>query len=306
MTDRDLPQDRPFFVAKPDWLKAAANSGETNEAVMALMRQLNLHTVCEEAHCPNAGECFGRRTATFLILGNQCTRRCTFCAVSKLNPQPLDPHEPQQLAAAVRQLGLRYVVITSVTRDDLSDGGAAQFVRCIEAVRAGQPDAPAIEVLIPDLQGNWAALADIVAARPQIINHNIETVPLLYPDVRPEADYNRSLNLLAEVKRQNPDQLTKSGIMVGLGETPAQVLAVLRDLRAAGCDLLTIGQYLAPSRLHHPVVEYVHPDQFAVYRQQAEGMGFRYVAAGPFVRSSYQADLAFGSTEVNADKFEVF
>lgn len=289
-----MTEQQPKLSSKPEWFKVPANSGARNEAVMALLRSLDLHTVCEEANCPNCGECFGRQTATFMILGNQCTRRCTFCVVGKGCPQPVDPDEPQRLAQAVGQLGLRHVVITSVTRDDLPDGGAGQFVQVVQAIRATQPDRPpVIEVLIPDLQGNRPALDQIIAARPEVINHNIETVPRLYPTVRPQAIYRRSLELLAYVHQAAPGILTKSGIMVGLGESEAEVLSVLQDLRQAGCELLTIGQYLAPSRQHHPVVAYIHPDQFAVYRRQAEAMGFHHVASGPLVRSSYQADQAY-------------
>ena len=291
-----LPDNR---LRKPDWLKVTANSGQANESVMELLRSLNLHTVCEEAGCPNCGECFARRTATFLILGSLCTRNCRFCAVAKGSPLPPDPDEPEKLAEAVMRLGLKHAVITSVTRDDLPDGGADHFARVIQAIRAAQPgNPPAIEVLIPDLQGNWAALHKIVAARPEILNHNIETVPRLYPSVRPKASYQRSLSLLAAAKKECPDLLTKSGLMVGLGESPAEVTGVMQDLRSAACDLLTIGQYLAPSRQHHPVVAYIHPDQFAVYRQIAENMGFRHVAAGPLVRSSYHADQAFQAAKV--------
>ena len=279
---------------KPDWFKVPANRGTENEAVMALLRSLGLHTVCEEANCPNCGECFGRKTATFMILGNQCTRNCRFCVVSKGSPQLVDPDEPAHVAEAVKQLGLRHVVITSVTRDDLPDGGAAHFASSIRAIREASPlDPPVVEVLIPDLQGNWDALQLIIDVVPEVINHNIETVPRLYPTVRPEASYQRSLALLAEVKARHASILTKSGIMVGLGETEAEVLDVMQDLRDVGCDLLTIGQYLAPSKNHHPVIEYIHPDQFAFYREAAEKAGFRHVASGPLVRSSYQADQAF-------------
>ena len=292
----DFPGNQP---RKPDWLKVAANSGQANESVMELLRSLDLHTVCEEAGCPNCGECFARRTATFLILGSLCTRNCRFCAVAKGLPQPPDPDEPAKLAEAVMRLGLKHAVITSVTRDDLVDGGAGHFARVIEAIRAAQPENPPIvEVLIPDLQGDWNALHKILHTRPDILNHNIETVPRLYPSVRPQASYQRSLSLLAAAKKDCPDLLTKSGLMVGLGENPEEVAAVLQDLRSAACDLLTIGQYLAPSRQHHPVVAYIHPDQFAIYRQIAENMGFRHVAAGPLVRSSYHADQAFQAAKV--------
>ncbi len=283
-------------LRKPDWFKVPANSGAANEEVVRLIRSLNLHTVCEEANCPNAGECFSHKTATFMLLGSQCTRNCTFCVVGKGQPEQPDPDEPARIAEAVAKLGLRHVVLTTVTRDDLPDGGASHFVRVIEAIRAtGQAAGrtPAIEVLISDLQGNWDALAEIIAARPEVINHNVETVPRLYPEVRPQAVFARSVELLARVKQANPDILTKSGIMVGLGETTEEVQEVMRELRAAGCDLLTIGQYLAPSKAHHPVVEYIHPDQFKRYREAGAAMGFRHVASGPLVRSSYHAGEAF-------------
>ena len=281
-------------LRKPDWFKVPANAGAANEEVIRLIRSLNLHTVCEEANCPNAGECFKHQTATFMLLGSQCTRHCTFCAVGKGLPEQPDPEEPARLAEAIEKLGLRHVVLTTVTRDDLPDGGAHHFVRVIEAIReriAKNP--PAIEVLISDLQGNWEALDEIIAAVPEVINHNVETVPRLYPEVRPEADFDRSVELLARVKKARPDILTKSGIMVGLGETTKEVLEVMQELRKAGCDLLTIGQYLAPSKAHHPVIEYIHPDQFRKYREAGEGMGFRHVASGPLVRSSYHAGEAF-------------
>ncbi|NCA98925.1 MAG: lipoyl synthase [Clostridia bacterium] len=282
---------------KPDWFKVQANAGEANEAVIRLIRSLNLHTVCEEANCPNAGECFSNKTATFMLLGSQCTRNCTFCAVGKGFPEMPDPDEPARLAEAIAQLKLRHVVLTTVTRDDLPDGGASHFVAVIAAIRDKIPEnTPAIEVLISDLQGNWDALQQIIDARPQVINHNVETVPRLYPEVRPEADFARSVDLLRRVNVQNPDILTKSGIMVGLGETPSEVLEVLKSLREAGCKLLTIGQYLAPSSKHHPVVEYIHPDQFLAYKKAGEAMGFAHVASGPLVRSSYHAGEALDHT----------
>jgi len=291
MTSSIQPAGRP---RKPDWFKVQANAGEANEAVIRLIRSLNLHTVCEEANCPNAGECFGNKTATFMLLGSQCTRNCTFCAVGKGFPEAPDPDEPVRLAQAIAQLGLKHVVLTTVTRDDLPDGGAAHFVAVIKAIRERiTENTPAIEVLISDLQGNWDALQQIIDARPQVINHNVETVPRLYPEVRPEADFVRSVELLRRVKAQNPDILTKSGIMVGLGETPSEVLAVMETLRESGCNLLTIGQYLAPSPKHHPVIEYIHPDQFLAYKKAGEAMGFAHVASGPLVRSSYHAGEAF-------------
>lgn len=291
MTGSTQPAGRP---RKPDWFKVQANTGEANEAVIRLIRSLNLHTVCEEANCPNAGECFSNQTATFMLLGSQCTRNCTFCAVGKGFPEAPDPDEPSRLAEAIAQLKLRHVVLTTVTRDDLPDGGAAHFVAVMTAIRKQiTENTPAIEVLISDLQGNWDALQQIIDARPQVINHNVETVPRLYPEVRPEADFARSVELLQRVNRQNPDILTKSGIMVGLGETPAEVIEVMESLRAAGVNLLTIGQYLAPSPKHHPVVEYIHPDQFLAYKKAGEAMGFAHVASGPLVRSSYHAGEAF-------------
>jgi len=291
MTSSTQPAGRP---RKPDWFKVQANTGEANEAVIRLIRSLNLHTVCEEANCPNAGECFSNQTATFMLLGSQCTRNCTFCAVGKGFPEAPDPDEPSRLAEAIAQLKLRHVVLTTVTRDDLPDGGAAHFVAVMTAIRKQiTENTPAIEVLISDLQGNWDALQQIIDARPQVINHNVETVPRLYPEVRPEADFARSVELLQRVNRQNPDILTKSGIMVGLGETPAEVIEVMESLRAAGVNLLTIGQYLAPSQKHHPVVEYIHPDQFLAYKKAGEAMGFAHVASGPLVRSSYHAGEAF-------------
>ncbi|MBP1757528.1 MAG: lipoic acid synthetase [Firmicutes bacterium] len=283
---------------KPDWFKVPANSGAANEEVIRLIRSLNLHTVCEEANCPNAGECFSRQTATFMLLGSQCTRRCTFCAVGKGLPEQPDPEEPARLAEAISQLKLKHVVLTTVTRDDLPDGGAQHFAEVIQAIRAKIPEqTPAIEVLISDLQGNWDALDVIIAASPEVINHNVETVPRLYPTVRPQAIFARSVELLRRVKQKRPDILTKSGIMVGLGETSDEVLAVMQELRAAGCDLLTIGQYLSPSKLHHPVVEYIHPDQFKAYSEAGLALGFRHVASGPLVRSSYHAGEAFDQTQ---------
>ena len=273
MTHSSSEKTKPF-QRKPDWFRVPANSGRENEAVMAILRELDLHTVCEEANCPNCGECFGRRTATFMILGNQCTRQCQFCAVSKGTPLPVDPDEPAHIASAVSRLGLKHVVITSVTRDDLPDGGSAQFAAVIREIRRNaEPNAPTIEVLIPDFQGNQIALETVLQAEPDVLNHNIETVPRLYQSVRPQAEYARSLALLRRARQIHPSLLLKSGIMVGLGETPSEVAATMRDLRIAGCDLLTVGQYLAPSKQHHPVVEYVHPDQFEQYKKEALAMG---------------------------------
>lgn len=286
--------DKKKFTPKPAWLRVPANSGENNREVMQLMQSLDLHTVCEEAGCPNCGECFGRRTATFMILGRNCTRNCTFCCVSNGAPTPPDPTEAGHLAEAVERLQLRYVVITSVTRDDLPDGGAAHFAAVIRAIRAKMAGAcPRIEVLIPDFQGDEKALQTLIDAQPDVINHNIETVHRLYPEVRPQADYRRSLELLSRVKEADPTRMTKSGIMVGLGETKEEVLEVFADLRSHGCDFLTIGQYLAPSPQHHPLIEYVTPEQFDWYKEKAILAGFSYVASGPLVRSSYQAEQAW-------------
>ena len=279
-------------MRKPEWLKIPITCSAKKLKVEAVLADLALHTVCAEARCPNAMECHQQGTATFLILGANCTRNCTFCKVTKATPSPVDTDEPRRVALAVRELGLQHVVLTSVTRDDLTDGGAGHFVETITAIRKDNL-AITIEVLIPDLQGNWEALQKIIAARPEIINHNLETVPRLYPAVRAMADYQRSLELLRQVKERTPEMLSKSGIMVGLGETETEVLQVCQDLRQVDCDLLTIGQYLAPSREHHPVVEYLPPEIFEQYRTQALKLGFKHVAAGPLVRSSYHAGKVF-------------
>jgi len=276
---------------KPEWLKIKIQSGKGKASVETLLEQLSLHTVCEEANCPNLMECFNRCTATFMILGRFCTRNCTFCNVAKAHPSGVDQFEPIHIAEAVRELHLKYVVITSVTRDDLKDGGAGQFAAVIQAIKNINPHV-GVEVLIPDFQGEKSALAEVIAAKPEVINHNVETVPRLYPEVRPMAVYHRSLDLLLNVKEFDSSILTKSGIMVGLGETEEEVIGVLRDLRGVNCDLLTIGQYLAPSRNHHPVVEYIHPDVFEKYREIGLELGFKHVASGPLVRSSYHADRA--------------
>lgn len=282
------------FQPKPQWLKAKANAGKENQAVMELLRGLRLHTVCEEADCPNCGECFGRRTATFMILGRQCTRNCRFCSVTKGTPSPVDDREPENIAEAVQKLNLRHVVITSVTRDDLPDGGAGHFAAVIKAIRHTiKENTPVIEVLTPDFQGNIDALQTVVNAQPDILNHNIETVPRLYPAVRPMAQYERSLKFLQNVKRLNEKMITKSGIMVGLGETQDEVGQVLSDLRKNECDLLTIGQYLAPTKEHYPVYEYITPELFLQYEKTGRELGFAHVASGPLVRSSYLADQAF-------------
>ncbi|MDR0653005.1 MAG: lipoyl synthase [Synergistaceae bacterium] len=277
---------------KPEWLRKKRVTDPNVETVEQLIKELGLNTVCREAMCPNYGECFSSRTATFMILGRNCTRNCRFCNVTSAEPSPADPEEPLNVARGAARLGLRYAVITSVTRDDLPDGGAAHFAGTIRAIRAESPGT-AIEVLIPDFRGDYNALKTVADAAPDVISHNMETVASLYAEVRPEAEYDRSLELLARIKRLNGAIRSKSGIMLGLGETRGQVLELFGDLRKHGCELLTIGQYLAPSKLHHPVVEYVPPETFEEYGETAKGMGFSFVASAPFVRSSYRAGFGF-------------
>jgi lipoyl synthase len=283
-------------MAKPEWLKIKVRSGPENAAVEEILARLSLHTVCEEASCPNLMECFGRKTATFMILGRICSRNCTFCDVSKGIPQPVDGEEPAHLAQAVKELALRHVVITSVTRDDLPDGGAGHFAQTIKSIREAGSMA-AIEVLIPDFKGDMEALKKVIDAEPEIINHNLETVPRLYSEVRPMAVYRRSLELLKNIKSIDKDIMTKSGIMLGLGESEDEVIQVMKDLRTVNCDLLTIGQYLAPSKNHHPVIEYVHPDIFEKHKKTGSELGFRHIASGPLVRSSYMAHMALSRPE---------
>ncbi|MDR2819940.1 MAG: lipoyl synthase [Desulfovibrio sp.] len=280
---------------KPPWLRAPSTGGDDVSRLMveAVLRDLSLNTVCREARCPNRRECFSRKVATVLIMGTHCTRNCRFCNVRNDLPLPLDPEEPRRVAEAARRLGLRYVVVTSVTRDDLPDGGAAHFAATIREIRELVPSM-AIEVLIPDFRGDAAALRVVAQARPAVISHNVETVPALYEAVRPQADYRQSLRLLENIKKEDPGIRSKTGIMLGLGESRAQVLEVLTDLRRAGCEFLTLGQYLAPGRQHHPVREYVHPDVFAEYKNIAQGMGFLSVASAPLVRSSFHAEEALG------------
>ncbi len=281
---------------KPPWLRKRIRAGRNITDVQHLLTELELCTVCSSAMCPNISECFARRTATFMIMGDACTRDCRFCAVESAAPQPLRADEPHAVAEAAARLGLRHVVITSVTRDDLSDGGAGHFAATIAAVRKKMPDAR-IEVLTPDFRGDCGAIDCVIAARPDVFNHNVETVPRLYCQVRPQANYRRSLAVLAraglKARELGLSIRTKSGLMVGLGETEDEVLEVMRDLRAAGCEILTIGQYLAPSRRHFPVAKYVEPQQFKSYEKAGEKMGFSAVSAGPFVRSSYQAEQVF-------------
>ena len=286
--------DKPTTRRLPPWLKKRVPAdSRAAEDVSKLLAELNINTVCREAHCPNQGECFSRGTAAFMILGDRCTRNCRFCAVLGGDPAPPDTDEPRAVAQAAARLGLRHVVITSVTRDDLDDGGAAYFAGTIRAVRARLPNA-ALEVLTPDFQGRLADVDTVLEARPDIFNHNVETVPRLYPAVRPQADFARSLAVLACAKARagaaGMKLCTKSGLMVGLGETGDEVREVMQALREAGCDMLTIGQYLAPSQRHVPVARYVEPGEFAAWKVQAREMGFSAAAAGPFVRSSYHAE----------------
>ncbi len=275
-------------VARPSWLRARVPGGERFDSLRDLVRSERLHTVCEEARCPNIGECWNAGEATFMILGDTCTRACGFCAVTSGRPGALDPLEPFRVAQAVAQMDLDYCVITSVNRDDEPDGGAAIFAGCIRAIRHRTPNVE-VEVLIPDFQGNWDALATVVRARPVVLNHNIETVPRLYPRARPKAIYTQSLELLQRVKAIDPTMVTKSGIMLGLGETRDELATTIADLRNHDCDLLTIGQYLRPSRKHLPIVRYYSPDEFDELADEARSLGFAHVEAGPLVRSSYHA-----------------
>jgi lipoic acid synthetase len=282
----------PFeTLKKPDWIRVKAGSPSTRfYEIKAILREHKLHTVCEEASCPNIGECFGKGTATFMIMGDKCTRRCPFCDVGHGRPDPLDADEPLNLAKTIAALKLKYVVITSVDRDDLRDGGAGHFVECIQRVRELSP-ATQIEILTPDFRGRMdRALEILKAAPPDVMNHNLETAPRLYKEARPGSDYAYSLNLLKRFKEFAPTVPTKSGIMVGLGETDEEILQVMRDMRAHGIVMLTIGQYLAPSGHHLPVRRYVHPDTFAMFEREAAAMGFTHAAVGAMVRSSYHAD----------------
>ncbi|MCX7163912.1 MAG: lipoyl synthase [Betaproteobacteria bacterium] len=279
-------------LKKPDWIRVrAGNSAGRFGEIKQILREHHLHTVCEEATCPNIGECFGKGTATFMILGDLCTRRCPFCDVGHGKPLPPDADEPEKLARSIAAMQLKYVVITSVDRDDLRDGGAQHFADCIAKVRELSPGTK-IEVLVPDFRGRLDVALEILAGSPpDVFNHNMETVPRLYKQARPGADYANSLQLLQAFKARQPGVPTKSGLMVGLGETDDEILATLRDLRAHDVEMLTIGQYLAPSGHHLPVLRYVHPDIFAMYAREATAMGFTHAASAPLVRSSYHADL---------------
>ncbi|MGD8494011.1 MAG: lipoyl synthase, partial [Desulfobacterales bacterium] len=292
---------------KPRWLKKRLPTGPAYENVKNLIGKDRLHTVCQEAKCPNIWECYSQRTATFLILGSRCTRNCRFCSVAQGPTGPPDPAEPARVAEAARQMALKYVVVTSVTRDDLADGGASYFAKTIFEIRRQIP-AALIEVLIPDFQGDADALQTVVNARPDVLNHNIETVPRLYTLVRPQARYERSLHLLERVRSLNPKIPTKSGLMLGLGETSAEIRSTLNDLVDMGCRILTLGQYLQPSKTHLPVKRFVPPEEFDQWRQTAIEMGFWEVASGPFVRSSYHAKelyQAVGPLILKCDAAEV-
>ena len=278
-------------LRKPEWIRVRVGDTEHTQRIKRLLRENRLHSVCEEAACPNLGECFSHGTATFMIMGDICTRRCPFCDVAHGRPKPLDPQEPDHLAQAIAAMGLRYVVVTSVDRDDLRDGGAGHFAACIDAIRRATPDTK-IEILVPDFRGRMApALAVLSANPPDVFNHNLETVPRLYRQARPGADYLVSLDLLRQFKAAHPSVPTKSGLMLGLGETLDEVVQTLTDLRAHGCEMLTLGQYLQPSRDHLPVARYVTPEEFDQLSDTAKSLGFASVASAPLVRSSYHADV---------------
>ena len=276
----------------PEWARKGSPLAPEARALRVLLRDQHLTTVCEEARCPNLGECFSRGTATFMLLGDQCTRRCGYCAVATSRPRPPDPEEPARVADTAARLGLRYVVLTAVARDDLADGGASQFAATVEAVRARLPETR-IEVLTPDFKASRAALQAVLRARPDVFNHNVETAPRLFPSLRPQGDYARSLGLLRDARRLRPDQVTKSGLMLGLGETDAEVRQVLADLRASRVDIVTLGQYLRPSRDHAPVARYVPPADFDLWADEARALGFATVYSGVFVRSSFNAEEVF-------------
>jgi lipoic acid synthetase len=278
-----------FGGRRPDWLKVRLPSGPTFARLQQMMRQEGLHTVCEEAHCPNIGECWGAGTATFMVLGDTCTRACAFCAVKTGRPTWLDEDEPRRVAESIARMNLVHAVITSVDRDDLADGGAHIFAETIRRTRELCPQT-SLEVLIPDFQGNWDALAAVMAARPEILNHNVETVRRLYRRVRPKADLDQSLELLRRARELDPGTQSKTGFMVGLGETWDELLELMEQVRAVNVEILTIGQYLRPSLKHHELVRYYHPDEFAALKEEALRLGFRWVESGPLVRSSYHAE----------------
>ena len=279
-----------MYKKKPEWLRIKIQNNENRRKVEDILKRMTLHTVCEEALCPNLMECFCNKTATFMILGKTCTRNCTFCNIGKGKPEPVDNNEPLNVALAVKELNLKYAVITSVTRDDLIDGGASHFADTIYKIKEINKDVK-IEVLIPDFQGNPDSLKTVINAKPDVVNHNIETVPYLYGEVRPKAVYSRSIELIANIKKTDKKIFSKSGIMVGFGEKQNEVINVLKDLRNADCDFLTIGQYLSPSKKNYEVVEYIHPDIFEYYKKTALDLGFKFAASAPFVRSSYNAGI---------------
>ncbi len=280
--------------SKPYWLRKRVKSGSAEyEQTEKMLQRSKLHTVCQEANCPNIFECFSKKTATFLILGSRCTRNCTFCNVRNGSPEPPDSYEPGRIALAAAEMKLNYVVVTSVTRDDLADGGAEHFAKTIKSLKE-TIDGVKVEVLVPDFMGDTQALFSVIDAGPDVLNHNIETVPRLYPLVRPQADYSRSLSLLHAAKEYAPAVPTKSGLMLGLGEKEVEISVTLQNLREAGCDILTLGQYLQPTHNHHPVHNYVTPETFDHWRSVALKMGFTEAACGPFVRSSYKAKEAYG------------
>ncbi len=283
----------PPRLPKPPWIRVRVPSGENYRKVKELVHQKNLHTVCAEALCPNLGECWGRGTATFLILGDTCTRNCRFCGVKSGEPSPVSPREAEELADAVSIMTLKHAVITSVTRDDLPDGGAEQFARAIRAVHQRVPGC-SVEVLVPDFEGRMDAIRTVIDAEPDIFAHNMETVPRLYPRARPEADYEQSLNVIRTVNNLSSTIKTKSGIMVGLGESREEIVAVMGSLRESGCDILTVGQYLSPTRAHLPVAKYYTPEEFHQLKHLGLKMGFEWVESGPLVRSSYHADAMAG------------
>jgi lipoyl synthase len=282
---------RPY-QRKPEWLKVRFSAGPNYARIERYHREMGLHSVCRSAACPNQGECWSRGTATFMILGDRCTRNCAFCNVRNGTPLPPDPREAEKVAIAVAELELKHAVMTSVTRDDLPDGGATQFAQLTEQIRKVTPGCR-VELLIPDLAGNWEALGVILSRNPDVLGHNIETIPRLYPQVRQDASYQRSLELLATARKMAPNIPTKSGLMVGMGETRGEIVKVMGDLQRVGCSLLTIGQYLCPSRNHHPVERYITPEEFAELREEGLRLGFIHVESGPLVRSSYHAEEQF-------------
>ena len=287
---------------KPEWLRIDMAKGRSLGYVEKMLKKYSLNTVCEEANCPNRMECFSRKTATFMILGKECSRNCRFCNVSHGTLEEVNPEEPENLANAAAEMGLKHVVVTTVTRDDLPDGGAEHFAKVVNAIRA-KDSSITIELLISDLKGQREAIKTVVDSKPEIINHNVETVPRLYKEIRPMAIYKRSLDVLRQVKEMDDTILTKSGMMVGLGETEEEVIEVMKDLREIDCDFLTIGQYLRPSEKHYPVKEYVKPETFERYKTVGEELGFSFVASGPFVRSSYKAADALDAVQCNGDGF---